>query len=222
MPWDRKSAADEPEQAPSGRASGPSDPAGGPADVHLQFRAATSIRLFSMLAGALLVAVGVQGGERFGAPWLVFLTVPVALALISWANGYQVWAYDGNIEVKTVVGSRVIPVRGLSSIQLLRRSTKVGQTRGVAIFTAPDRSPAHFVNSMLSGPDFLRLIEWTGAPIEVLESRMSADQLIATRPDLAEGSDSPRTEPEVKWTIISLVMAAVFVGLFYWAASVWL
>lgn len=211
MAWERKTPAGGDAVPP------PRSPGGLNPSMHLQFRASSLIRLFSILAGALLVGIGVQGADRFGAPWLPYVTVPAALLVIAWAIGYQVWAYDGRIEVRTAFGMRTIELAGTETIVLLKMGALLGQTRGVAAFVGSEQPVRHFTNSMLSAPDFARLLEWTGVNVVPIEGVWTPAKLGATHPELLE-EHRPPNEPQWVWTAISLVTAALFVGAFFFFA----
>ncbi len=205
-------------KAPPGAAEPPPRPEGGlNPSMHVQFRASNLIRLFSILAGALLVGVGVQGADRFNAPWLPYVAVPVALLVVAWGTGYRVWAYDGQIEQRSVFGVRTYHLDGIETIVLFKEASGFGQTRGVAALVGNQRPVEHFTNPMLSAPDYARLLEWTGINVVPLEGTWTTAQLNTTHPELLE-EQRPALRFDPVWAAISLITAGLFVGAFFFFA----
>lgn len=186
--------------------------------MQLEFRGASSIRLFAILAGAMMIGLGVQVGNRFSISWIPFAVVPIAWLLMGWAIGFRIWAYDDKIQIRSMYGSRIIPLDGAETAIVANVHGMLGQKRPTAIFVGNVHPVQHYRNHLLTKRDFANLLNWTQLPIVELPGIWKLSQLEQQHPELLQVTKK-KIEPDLVWTALTLVQAALFAAIFFWFAS---
>ena len=186
--------------------------------MNLEFRSAGSIRMFAILANAMMVGLGVQLGNRLEIPWIPFLVVPVAWLLAAWAIGFRIWAYDNKIQIRNMYGSRIIHLEGAETAVVANVHGMLGQKRPTAIFVGSVHPVQHYRNHLLTKNDFANLLNWTELPVVELPGMWQKSQLEQQHPELLQVAKS-KIEPDPVWTALTLVQSALFTAAFFWFAS---
>lgn len=186
----------------------------------LHLRGSALIRLFSILGAALMVGLAMQLSERYAMPWLLYLMLPAAVTLLAWSLANQVMAVGEVIQVRTLTHVRTIDLSTVDRIVAYQLVESFGRRRPIAALIGREGRPTQeFVNTMLSGEDFSRLMQWTGRPVQTLPSGMSLQERADSHPELVPAQEAARQASFI-WMLINLVIAAAMVVAF-WLVARW-